>query len=85
MAIQYGFDMYNDKERGCSTRELEQKYKCSRVSIYKYWDAARVQLWNHPESPYNKPKFKDEVKKFLDSMIIIKVSNSDVSEADNAD
>ena len=78
MAIQYGFDMYNDKKRGCSTRELEQKYKCSRVAISMYVDKVDKQLWNNPASPVFGQK--DKIMRFIDSLVIM-----NVSEADNAD
>lgn len=72
--IDYGSHMYDDVKRGCSTRELENKYNCSILSVSTYIKRVDSLLWNNESSPIY--GMKDEIKKYIDSMIILNGGNS---------
>ena len=71
MAIQYGSEMYFDKKSKMGTRELEQKYNCSRVAIGIYCKYMDYELLFSPASPLSDPIMIEKIKKFIDSYKII--------------
>lgn len=67
----YSFDMFHDYYRGLSTRELEQKYSCSIISITAYCKRVMAHLMNNGSSVVGGNI--DKIKKEVDAIIIINV------------